>query len=310
MRDRAGVTGSLDNTQARRERKQTVPKPYDATLKSMLEESPRDWPLLAGRSAGNVAVIDADVSTVSGAADKVLRVRGRPDWIMHVDFQAGPDRTLPRRLHGYNGLLEDRHDLLVWSVAVLLRPQANLSTINGLYERGFPDERPYLRFEYQVIRVWELPPDLLLKGGWGTLPLAPISAVTEDALPGVIERMRRRVRREMPPPRAAKLWTSTYILMGLRYPLPWVGELLEGVIAMEESVTYQAILTKGRLEGFRKLLLRLGQKHFGSPSARVKRAVEAINDADKLDELIFRVDEATSWDDLLGAPSTRSRRRK
>lgn len=124
---------------------------------------------------------------------------------MHVDFQAGPDRTLPRRLHGYNGLLEDRHDLLVWSVAVLLRPQANLSTINGLYERGFPGERPYLRFEYQVIRVWELPPDLLLKGGLGTLPLAPISAVTGDQLPGVIERMKRRVRRELPPPQAAKL---------------------------------------------------------------------------------------------------------
>ncbi len=287
-----------------------MPKPYDATLKSMLEESPRDWPLLAGRAAGNVAVIDADVSTVSGAADKVLRVRGRPDWIMHVEFQAGPDRTLPRRLHGYNGLLEDRHDLLVWSVAVLLRPQANLATINGLYERGFPDERPYLRFEYQVIRVWELPPDLLLKGGLGTLPLAPISAVTEDELPGVIERMKRRVRREMPRPRVAKFWTSTYVLMGLRYPLPLIGELLEGVIAMEESVTYQAILTRGRVEEARKWLLRLGGRRFGPPPARIKTVIEGISSPEALENMGFRIEEVTSWEDLIGTLPRQPRRKK
>ncbi len=287
-----------------------MPKPYDATLKSMLEESPRDWPLLAGRAAGNVAVIDADVSTVSGAADKVLRVRGRPDWIMHVEFQAGPDRTLPRRLHGYNGLLEDRHDLLVWSVAVLLRPQANLATINGLYELGFPDERPYLRFEYQVIRVWELPPDLLLKGGLGTLPLAPISAVTEDELPGVIERMKRRVRREMPRPRVAKFWTSTYVLMGLRYPLPLIGELLEGVIAMEESVTYQAILTRGRVEEARKWLLRLGGRRFGPPPARIKTVIEGISSPEALENMGFRIEEVTSWEDLIGTLPRQPRRKK
>ncbi|HZT80116.1 MAG TPA: hypothetical protein VFA26_07840 [Gemmataceae bacterium] len=34
-------------------------------------------------------------------------------------------------------------------------------------------------FRYGVVRVWQLPPEQLLTGGLGTLPLAPIGAVRE-----------------------------------------------------------------------------------------------------------------------------------
>jgi hypothetical protein len=46
---------------------------------------------------------------------------------MDISFQRGPDASLPRRTHKYNALLEDRHDLLVRSVVVLLTLAANLS---------------------------------------------------------------------------------------------------------------------------------------------------------------------------------------
>ena len=90
-------------------------------------------------------------------ADKVLRVRGSPDWIMHFEFQSGPDASLPRRLHGYNVLLQHRHNLLVRSVAVLLRPQADLANVTGVHECRFADEPAYLTFRYQVIRIWQVP---------------------------------------------------------------------------------------------------------------------------------------------------------
>src|ERR1700688_1522405 len=101
-------------------------KPYDATLKAMLESSPADWPRLAGFRVGRAEVIDADVSTVTAATDKVLRLSGDADAVMHFDFQAGPDAGLPRRVHGYSALLEERHGLPVHSVVVLLRPHADL----------------------------------------------------------------------------------------------------------------------------------------------------------------------------------------
>src|SRR5262245_12507012 len=113
---------------------------FDATLKDMFEETPAAWPQLVGQPARNVEVIDADVSTVTGAADKVLLIRDEPSWIHHVEFQAGPDATVPRRTNVYNAVLEDRHGHPVRSSVVLLRREANLAVINGRYERRLPGD--------------------------------------------------------------------------------------------------------------------------------------------------------------------------
>ena len=97
-------------------------KPFDATPKGLLEIRPADWPAFLGDSARSVEVVDADISTMTAAADKVLLVRSDDgDRIQHHDFQSGPDASLPRRTHVYNALLEDRHELPVDSVVFLLR---------------------------------------------------------------------------------------------------------------------------------------------------------------------------------------------
>jgi len=293
-----------------------VSKPFDATLKRLLEESPSDWPVLAGLPRAPVEVIDADISTVTGASDKVLRVRDRPDWIMHVEFQRGPDQGLPRRTHVYNGILEDRHELLVRSVIVLLAPSADLSNLTGVYERGFAGEPPYLRFVYQVIRVWQLPVETLLSGGFGTLPLAPISAVTREEVSAVIERIKERLRGRREQALAKDLWTATYILLGMRYDRAFAKHLLRGVMAMEESTTYQAILEEGALRGAlreaRKNLLLVGQARFRGTPPEVKKVIEAIADLAHLEDLLVRSQNSASWQELLGLPepARRSKRRK
>ncbi len=49
-------------------------QPFDSALKELVETEPASWPALFGRPVGPTQVIDADIATVSGAADKVLRV--------------------------------------------------------------------------------------------------------------------------------------------------------------------------------------------------------------------------------------------
>jgi predicted transposase YdaD len=83
---------------------------------------------------------------------------------------------------------------------------------------------------------------------------------------------------------------------------------------MRESVTYQAILAEGReegreeglelgrLEGERRLLLRIGERRFGRPDARTKRALARITDRERLERLGERIFEATTWQDLLASP--------
>jgi hypothetical protein len=290
-------------------------KPFDALLKGLLETSPSDWPVLLGQPPSAVDVIDADVSTFSGATDKVLRVHGPTSYLLHLDFQAGPDASLPRRLHVYNGILEDRHDLPVRSVAVLLRPAANLANLTGLYERDFPGEEPYLRFRYQVLRVWKMPVERFLVGGLGTLPLALISAVKPAELPGVIERMKERLqgrgRSEI-----VDTWGAAYTLLGLRYEEAIADQLLQGVINMEESTTYQAILAKGVAKGLavaqlRESLLIEAMPRWGIPDQRARSVLDTITEVAELEQLLARVPTAAGWYDLLGLKSTsRSRRRK
>jgi predicted transposase YdaD len=287
--------------------------PYDAISKGLVEIDPASWPALAGHAGGAVEVIDADISTVTGASDKVLRIRGKPPWLMDLNFQRGPDASLPRRTHQDNALLEDRHELLVRSVVVLLTPAANLSAIDGRYLRAFPGEEPHLDFRYQVIRVWQLPVQSLLTGGLGTLPLAPISAVTEAELPGVVAQMKQRLARETQPARAEELWTATYVLMGLRYQAALVSQLLQGVLEMEESVTYQAIIRKGEAKGkreeARKSLLLVGKECLGVPPKVVLTTIEAIDDLARLEQLIVQAMKAKSWEALLGLPPRRTRRK-
>jgi hypothetical protein len=122
-------------------------KPYDPTLKALVETEPEPWPGLLGRPTGPTVVIDADIATVSGAADKVPRVAADPPYLLHLEFVAGHDvATLPRKLHVRNGLLEDHHDLRVRTAVVLLRPEADSPQLTEVYQRSFPGEESYLTF--------------------------------------------------------------------------------------------------------------------------------------------------------------------
>ena len=198
-----------------------MPGPLDDTLKHLTELSPRDWVVRGGWSAAPATVIDADIATITGATDKVIRVQGPPDWLLAVDFQSGHDAV------------------------------AKLS-------------------------------DLLLYN----------------------------------PGQAAELWSATYILMGLRYEQALIQPLLQGVLAMKESVTYQAILQEGRAEGkseeARRMLLLFGRDTLGEPSAAAQAALDTVTDVNHLEELAQHIHRATSWDELRGlaSPEPRSPRRK
>jgi hypothetical protein len=104
--------------------------------------------------------------------------------------------------------LEDRHDLLVRSVAVLLHPGADSPQLTGTIERAFPGEAPYSFLRYGVVRVWQIPVQQLLDGGLGTLALAPIGDVPPSELPGVIQRMERRLRRRPESLAVGRVWLA------------------------------------------------------------------------------------------------------
>jgi hypothetical protein len=62
---------------------------------------------------------------------------------------------------------------------------------------------------------------------------------------------------------------------------------------------------KGRAEGkaeeAREILLSLGQKRLGQPDEGVRVRIAAISDPSRLNRLIHRIFDATTWDDLLAS---------
>ena len=285
---------------------------------SLTELSPQDWVVRGGWAAAPAALIDADIGTITGAADKVIRVTGRPDWLLAVDFQAGHDTVakLPDLLL-YNSAMFKRHGLLVRNLLVLLHRGADSPLLTGHYERGFSGDPFDVTLRYHCVRVWQVPAEKWLSGGLGLLPLAPLGEISLGELPALIAEMKQRLDRKVPASQKAELWSATYILMGMRCERPLIQTLLQGVITMKESVTYQAILEEGEAKGMakeaRNILLLLGRDQFGEPSAKVRAALEGLADVNRLEELTVRLKHVTNWQELLdesGGSRRRAPRRK
>jgi predicted transposase YdaD len=283
--------------------------PFDITLKHLIEAYPQDWLRLVGIPAsGPVEVVDADLATVTAEADKLLRLSEPSPSLLHLEFQTTYDSHLADRIHWYNALAGYRHGLPVHSVAILMRQQADGSAMIGELRKYAPHQssgNPYLVFRYQVVRVWQFPSEEILENGLGTLPLAILTDDASQHPAEIVERMKARMAGETDPTEVGTFWTATYSLMGLRYPSANVSNLLKGVRAMKDSVTYQAIVEEGvaigELKIARQSVIRLGSKLFGEPPDEANRQrLESIGDVEVLQSLIERAVDVRSWQELLG----------
>lgn len=282
---------------------------FDVSAKELVWDDPDAWlDRFSVEPRGPAEVIDSDITTLSAAADKVVRVGGPAPYRVNIELQSYHATDLTRTLWFRQVALDYRHGLPVLTILVLLCKEANSPHLSGVYERRLPDGWSTNRYNYRVVRLWNEDPEPYLTAGVGLVPLAPLADVPELALPGVVRRMAERINAE-PRSRAAKLWTASYLLMGLRFPDELVTRLLGNIQAMKESSTYQAILRQGRQEGRQegsitgeqRMLLRQGTKRFGAPEARVIAEIEAIQDIEQLEVMGERIldPDLRSWEDLL-----------
>jgi hypothetical protein len=298
-------------------------KPFDASLKHLIEDYAADWvAALVPGETGAVAVIDADLSTVTASADKAIVVgHGGPSpWMLHLELQASRDADLHRRMLKYNALLHDRHGLPVYSVAVLLRPAASYPELTGRYDLRAPPNATEgagggsLSFAYGVWRVYETPAERLLSGGLGLLPLIGIADADRGELPELIAAAEGRFRTEANPTRAGELRVVTEVLMGMRYDEAFAQRICKGVFDMLDVFTESSVLRgpieraeakgerQGRVHAIRTMVLRLATKRFGPPDETAVATLEAVTDPERLERLADRVLDATGWADLLGTP--------
>lgn len=284
------------------------PRPFDATARMLIEMAPEAWLACVGLPVnGPVRPIDSNVSTVLAEVDKMLHVGGPVPWLAHLELQSSHDPELPLRMLQYNVLLLRRHRVPVVSTVVLLRPEADGREMSGQYIQEAPVGDVRIAFQFRVVRIWQQPAEDLLTGALGTLPLAPLAAYERGRLPELIDRIGDRLTSETSAAAARDLWAATFILMGLRYDADEARQLLHEARAMRESATYQWILDEGRVEGraegraeeARRLLIRLGSRRYGPPSAENVRQIEALDSPERLEQLADGLFTAGSWNELL-----------
>ena len=93
---------------------------------------------------------------------------------------------------------------------------------------------------------------------------------------------------------------STFVLCGLRDNAARMAEVYQTMaINMEESTTYQWILSKGVAKGVQNMLLRQGGKRFGPADEATAARLRAVADEERLERMADRVFDAAGWDDLL-----------
>ncbi len=290
---------------------------FDISTKELIWDGPAEW--LEGLRigpAGPVEVIDSDITTLTAAADRVIHVGGAEPYLVNVELQSSHQTDLAETVWFRQTALFHRHRLPVLTVIILLRREANSPSLTGGFEIKMPDGWLTNRYNYRVVRMWGEDPEPYLSGGVSLVPLAPLANVAAAQLPELVERMATRINAE-PRPRSVKLWTATYLLLGLCYSEELVSQLLEGVHDMQESTTYQAILREGRKEGLvegrnegliegrvtgeQRLLIRQGTKRFGQPDPATVAAIEAIRDAEQLEALGERIvdPDIHDWHGLL-----------
>jgi len=283
---------------------------FDASLKHLIEDGAADWLAFLGyRPTGPVRVVNADLATISGASDKIIRVDAARPWVLHIEVFSSLRPDPVGKVQWYITLIRNRHGLPVRSVVVLLRRSANSPALDGMYHNQLPDEdQPYLQFRYQVVRLWEVPVDRLLAGGPGTIPLATLGAVAADELPQVVRQMGVQLA-ALPREQASELWSVAYLLAALRVGSENLKALFRGVIPVEwaeilqDTSIVQDLLAqregKGRLSAVKAMLLRLGRKRFSEPAPTTVAAFEAITDLPRLERMTEAVIDVAGWDQLL-----------
>ena len=299
-------------------------------MKSLVEESPAAWLRFAGTNATSAELLDdidivalnTDLATVTTSCDIVFRISFPFPKLIHIEFES-EGKYVPKRVHRYHVLIDYKYELPVQSVVFLLRKEADRPDITGVVERFRDDGSRYLYFEYDVVRIWQIPLEEILMGDIAILPLAPVSSVPKSQIKQVLRRMEERVQTELSPEDQSIFWTNTFLVMGLRYDQDLSRKLLKGAIGMTNSTTYMSIIEEGKeigieigesrgkeigkaegkaegeVSGLKSAVLRIGGKRFGPPSDEVKAQIESIIALEKIQELTDRILFVDTWTELL-----------
>jgi predicted transposase YdaD len=279
-------------------------KPFDITTKQIVDTNPLAWVHFLGLPGISAELVDTDIA-VTAQADRLIRWSSSDDQsLLHLELQASYHKEKVEDALFYNVCAKRTLRLPCESVIILLRKEADGPAMSGVLE----DKSTTFRFN--VVRVWEIAPEVFLNGPVSMLPLAVVADSTQDELPLIIVAVANRIDSEVPEMEQGTTWLEVRLLLGLKYDRSVARAVLAGVRRMRESTTYMEILEEGIAEGEargiaegeakgeRRLLTIAGTKRFGEPDDVTRAMIDSL-DTTQIEALMVRIFEVESWEELL-----------
>jgi predicted transposase YdaD len=265
---------------------------YDTVTRILLEHCAQDWltalaPQLHLTPPIESEKLDSSLATIQRFPDRLFRLQHPQTHLLHLEIQSSWESDLPQRMLEYNVFLRGQRRLPVRSVVLLLHRRVEPPASCGLLEYRDIQGQVYLRFEYDVVRVWELPGEALLEGPLGAAMLGLLTKEAQGRAEEWTRRFIRRVEREARSrEQATALLDGAYILLGLLYDGVEIARWFAEAQGMKESSTYQRILDEGRAEGqvlaLRENVLLVYRERFGEVPGEVEAKVRGVEDVERL----------------------------
>jgi predicted transposase/invertase (TIGR01784 family) len=288
-------------------------KPWDRRMKQLFREAPQDLVEWIIPDAKFITIVSPELEGEPIFTDILFEVLLNEErTLLHVEFQKKRDSHMAERLWKYNVRATLQYHLPVWSCVIYLKKVSTV--VKPFLIKELSNGRSIHRFDFQVIKLWEIPKHKLKeKGLVGLLPLLVLTQdgarreVVEEAIEGLTATEEES---------NAELLTLTYWLASLAFQKEadqdWLARRFSMLYDMlRETRAYKEMakesheegreegleeglregLQKGQVESLRKTLHTLVQARFSnSTTTRIAKGQAAlIDDPAILQDLIIKV---------------------
>ncbi|MBD2302875.1 Rpn family recombination-promoting nuclease/putative transposase [Nostoc sp. FACHB-190] len=216
---------------------------FDNTCKLIAElYSPDFATWLLGEPITLTKLSPTELSIEPIRADALILLQS-DEVVLHIEFQTKPDEDMPFRMADYHLRIYRRfpHKEIHQFVIYL-----NKTKSEEVYKTTFTTRK--LRHEFDVIRLWEQPPEIFLRTP-GLLPFAVLSATENKA--STLQQVAAAVDRISERQTQSNISAAAAILAGLVLDQEVIGRLFRKDI-MSESVIYQMIQNEAEEQGRNK----------------------------------------------------------
>ena len=289
-------------------------KSWDRKMKRLFRRAPEDivqW-LFPGAEFHEVVSPELDGETIYADHLYEVTLHGKR-FLLHIEFQRNHDPYMAERLWEYNVRATLQYGCPVWSWVIYLKKGSTIE--QAFLIRELPNGQSVHRFDFSIIRLWEVPTKELKERGLpGLLPL--LALTREGAKREVVEDVIVVLTPPGEEPKA-DLLAITYVLASLAFEQEEDQEWLIRRFAMlddiiRESRAYYEMTKEsraegieegreeGKLVGLRDALVAVVQARF--PNLKVVRLAKGqssmINDPEVLQSLIAKISLTQTLDEV------------